>query len=259
MPSAAAGNVGGLPFPSAAFGQLGAAPSSPPPPPVHELAAEVATAEENGSNASFAAGVASPPAAKEALAARLEMQGRGLSESVVVDNVDDLVSAVAGSAAEVRLAAGVYNLSAQLQVARDVIITADVDGSSVVLDGQGSSRVLYISSGTVALVGLNITNGYDDGNGGGAYVGSGAVVSFSGCAIHDNTASYVSFCLAPFHGPHGSSFQELSPRARREVACTSTAAQPPSRAAPSTRTRPAGCAHATAPHSMAPMEDLSRN
>ena len=48
--------------------------------------------------------------------------------------------------------------------------------------------------------------------GGGVYVGSGAVVSFSGCEIYDNeaTGNYVSFCPAPFHGPHGSSFQEMS-------------------------------------------------
>ena len=48
--------------------------------------------------------------------------------------------------------------------------------------------------------------------GGGVYVDSGAVVSFSGCEIYDNEATgyYVSFCPTPFHGPHGSSFPELT-------------------------------------------------
>ena len=50
-------------------------------------------------------------------------------------------------------------------------------------------------------------------------------VDFSGCNIYNNEASGVSHCPALFHGPNGSSFQELSHRARREAACTSSMAQ----------------------------------
>ena len=46
--------------------------------------------------------------------------------------------------------------------------------------------------------------------GSGVYV-SGGTAAFSNCDIHDNTAGYVSFCpAARFHGPHGSTFQEVS-------------------------------------------------
>ena len=84
--------------------------------------------------------------------------------------------------------------------------------------------------------------------GGGVCVDSGAVVSFSGCDIHDNEAYYVRLCLAPFHGPHGRRFPELTlyPRVTRCPAVPRLAAAV-STLLPVT------------PHSMAPMEVLSRN
>ena len=48
-------------------------------------------------------------------------------------------------------------------ISRDVVITADVVSESAVLDGQGARQVLYISGGTVQLIGLDITNGATSG------------------------------------------------------------------------------------------------
>ena len=110
-------------------------------------------------------------------------------------------------------------------------ITADVEGAEVVLDGQGTTRVVYITSGTVQLVGLDITNGHGSsgggvyvyagtatftgcaiynnladsstsGLGGGVYVLSGTA-TFTGCEIFSNTANNVRIGPAPFHGPNG--------------------------------------------------------
>ena len=54
---------------------------------------------------------------------------------------------------------GVYNLTATLEIKRSVSIRAASSGKAV-LDGCGSVRVLYIvTSGTVNLVGLQITGG----------------------------------------------------------------------------------------------------
>ena len=54
---------------------------------------------------------------------------------------------------------GMYALGTQLSISRDVTLEAAQPGT-VVLDGQGSTRVLYISSGTVGLIGLNTARGY---------------------------------------------------------------------------------------------------
>ena len=44
-----------------------------------------------------------------------------------------------------------------------MVITADVVGELVVLDGQDAQNVLYITGGTVQLIGLDITNGATSG------------------------------------------------------------------------------------------------
>ena len=67
-----------------------------------------------------------------------------------------------GSADVIRLDAGTYEVSTTLTVDRNVTITADVVGESVVLDGQGARRVMTIDGGTVRLIGLNITRGSAD-------------------------------------------------------------------------------------------------
>ena len=86
-------------------------------------------------------------------------RGRALS-SVTVSSFGALAFEVSGSAAEIRLAPGTYAVTSTLSISSDVTITADVEGAAVVLDGQGSTRVIYISAATVQLVGLDITNGY---------------------------------------------------------------------------------------------------
>ena len=56
---------------------------------------------------------------------------------------------------------GRYLLTEMLDIARDVTLRATVAGEAV-LDGQNTSRVVYISSGTIVLNGLNITRGFID-------------------------------------------------------------------------------------------------
>ena len=85
--------------------------------------------------------------------------GRGLT-SVTVSTFAELETELAGSAATIRLAAGTYSVASTLTIARDVTLTADVEGSSVVLDGGNARGVMTINSGTVQLTGLTITNGY---------------------------------------------------------------------------------------------------
>ena len=79
--------------------------------------------------------------------------------------------------------------------------------------------------------------------GGGFYIyGSSAVVSFTNCDIYDNEIDvYVSLCPAEFHGPHGSSFPELTPCPCCDSQCYTC-----------------GVSCSPTPHSIAPMEEVSR-
>ena len=55
---------------------------------------------------------------------------------------------------------GYYNLTATLKISRTVSIRAK-EARKAVLNGQGKVRVLdIVTSGTVTLVGLQITGGY---------------------------------------------------------------------------------------------------
>jgi hypothetical protein len=80
-----------------------------------------------------------------------------------------LTSALANTtASRIVLAPGTYNLTAELNITRSVVIEAAVAGS-VTLNAQASSssprRVLNINPGTsgvVQLFGLGITGGYSD-------------------------------------------------------------------------------------------------
>ena len=86
-------------------------------------------------------------------------RGRALT-STTVSTFAELQAALSGSEAIIRLAAGTYQVTSTITISRDVTLTADVEGSSVVLDGGNARRVMRINSGTVQLTGLTITNGY---------------------------------------------------------------------------------------------------
>ena len=105
-----------------------------------------------------------------------ELHGRGLS-SITVSTFAELQSQLAGSTTTIRLAAGTYPVRTTLSIDRDVTMMADVEGSSVVLDGENARRVISISRGTVSLSGLSITNGY-------AYVGGGVYIWGNGTVVH---------------------------------------------------------------------------
>ena len=79
------------------------------------------------------------------------LHGRGLSESTLVSDYSGLVSALAGSTAEILLEAGTYDVTSTLSISRDVTLAVAVSGATVVPDGQGSTQVMSITSGTVQL------------------------------------------------------------------------------------------------------------
>jgi hypothetical protein len=119
-----------------------------------------------------------------------------------VSTVASLLRALANTAvSRIVLAPGTYNLTAELNVNRGVILEAAVAGS-VVLNAQASSssprRVLNInpgSLGVVHVIGLNITRSYwspiQGGlQGGGVYVSSGTV-TITSSSIYGNTADFV--------------------------------------------------------------------
>ena len=82
---------------------------------------------------------------------------------VPVSTIADLRSHLTAQTSVIELAGGTYALGGtQLTIAHDVTIQA-APGATVILDAGGGSRVLYdlsIRSGTVNLIGLDITGGY---------------------------------------------------------------------------------------------------
>ena len=63
------------------------------------------------------------------------------------------------SIGHIYLEGGTYSLTSQLSISRDLTLEAATPGT-VFLDGQDSTQILHISSGTVELNGLGITRGY---------------------------------------------------------------------------------------------------
>ena len=149
-----------------------------------------------------------------------ELSSGGSEASTSVDSSSALVAALAdGAVGRIRIAPGHYLMSSQLVIERNVTIEAEVPGT-VVLDGQGSTRVLNISAGEVILSGLNITGGYvsnenvsrsqclilnhapklksiffDLLQGGGIWIsGSETVVRCIGGSIHNNNAEVRACC-----------------------------------------------------------------
>ena len=123
----------------------------------------------------------------------------------------ELLSALANTAVgRIVLAPGTYILSAELNVNRSVVLEAAVAGS-VVLDAQASSsslrRVLNIdpgSLGIVQLIGVNITGGYmNSQGGGGVYVSSGTVTITSSSITGNTAAGYVRALCKTSHCPDG--------------------------------------------------------
>jgi hypothetical protein len=80
--------------------------------------------------------------------AAASVSGTGALEAALANN----------SVSRILVEAGHYLLSSQLTVSRNVIIEAEVYGA-VVLDGQGSTRLVQIVAGVVELIGVNITGG----------------------------------------------------------------------------------------------------
>ena len=111
-----------------------------------------------------------------------------------MSTVAGLISALANTAfGRIVLASGTYDLYATLIITRSVILEA-APGATVVLHARATSasrrHVLKIdlgSSDVVQLIGLSITGGYADEDGGGVRV-SGGTVTMSSCTISGNTA-----------------------------------------------------------------------
>ena len=72
----------------------------------------------------------------------------------------DLVTEIAGTAPTIELEAGTYAISSTISVSRDYAINAKVSGSSVVLDGGGSTCSKSMHSGDAAhLIGPTFKDG----------------------------------------------------------------------------------------------------
>jgi len=121
--------------------------------------------------------------------AQISAHGAGRRLATAVSSTNDLIAAVADpSIGHIVLAPTMYYLTSTLSISRSITLEAANTGT-VVLDGQGSTQVLGISSGTVELIGLDITGGYAFADGGGAAIYSGALVTFTNCNIYGNTAA----------------------------------------------------------------------
>ena len=85
--------------------------------------------------------------------------------TINVSPSDDLQSKLnsAGAGDTLVLADGTYVLERSgnyvLEISKDITIRAQNSGQAI-LDGENARRVIYITSGTVTLEGLNITRGY---------------------------------------------------------------------------------------------------
>ena len=91
------------------------------------------------------------------------------------------------SVGRIVLTPGVYPLTSALTIARNVSIVAREHGT-VVLDGQGGTRVFIITSSVVELTGLIVTGGHGY-EGGGCRI-DGSIVNINNCSIHHNQAAY---------------------------------------------------------------------
>ena len=83
--------------------------------------------------------------------------------TINVSPSDDLQSKLnsAGAGDTLVLADGTYSGSGDnvLEISKDITIRAQNSGQAI-LDSENARRVIYITSGTVTLEGLNITRGY---------------------------------------------------------------------------------------------------
>ena len=90
------------------------------------------------------------------------------------------------SVSYIALAPGNYPLATALVIARDVTLVALV-GGTVILDGQGITQVVAITSGLVQMSGLHITGG-SSSYGGGIGISGGAITQVRSCSIFSNNA-----------------------------------------------------------------------
>jgi Fe-S cluster assembly iron-binding protein IscA len=118
----------------------------------------------------------------------------------VVDNQDNLISlreaatlyALKGETVTFAagLAGGTITLAgSEIEIAKGITIDASANGG-ITVDGDGLSRVFYISSGTngtVSLVGLTVTGGNADS---GAGIDNNGTLTLTDCTVAGNTSSY---------------------------------------------------------------------
>ena len=82
----------------------------------------------------------------------------------------------------------IHLASGELVISENLTIDASALAGGVVIDAGKSSRVLEITSGTVKLNSLTLTNGYLFGDGGGAFVDGGATLTINNCTLAGNIA-----------------------------------------------------------------------
>ena len=105
----------------------------------------------------------------------------------MVDSLVALVNALADDGPEeVWLGPGTYAVTSTLTISRNLTLVAAHESVASVLDGQGATRVLAITGGSVLLHGLEVQNGVAD-FGGGILI-TGGHINLVSCTIRDNEA-----------------------------------------------------------------------
>ena len=171
-----------------------ARPSPPPRSPLTELGRALPSSQHDGRQLAPSTTIVGSGSIVGSVASASLVPSHRRELQTQVSTVSSLTNALANTAVvHIVLASGTYYLSVELSITRSVILQA-TPGATVVLHAQASSssrrRVLKIdlgSSDVVQLIGLSITGGYADEDGGGVRV-SGGTVTMSSCTISGNTA-----------------------------------------------------------------------
>ena len=132
--------------------------------------------------------VAPPPTRLAPPPMRMEMVVHNRRRLETVSDTSGLVSALSGSALTIELEAGTYTISSTLTISRDVTIKAKVSGSSVVLDGGGSTQIMQVNNGNEAhLIGLTFKDGKSSVSvPAGPYSPSSGMKKLASCVVSHN-------------------------------------------------------------------------
>jgi len=109
--------------------------------------------------------------------------GDGLSWATAKQSIQSAIDLV-GEGGTVWVTNGTYTLSSQLEISENITVQSVHGAEVTILDGGGSVRCAMLSDGVLA--GFSLTNGYFEGQGGGAYLKFRG--SLNNCTLSGNSA-----------------------------------------------------------------------